>query len=158
MFSLPGRISRLLLLAPLAAFLIACSHAPAEDPNITLGIEASHFALAMIGKPYRPGGNTPAGFDCSGLVQYSYQRAGLALPHGTLALRRIARPVARRHLQQGDLLFFTQDGKKSSHVALYIGDGRFVHAPSSGKKVDIATIDDAYWQRHFNEARRVEAN
>ena len=76
----------------------------------------------MIGKPYRFGGATPAGFDCSGLVQFSYRQAGLALPHNTEARR-------------GDLAFFDEEGKKSSHVGIYLGDGRFVHAPSSGKVV-----------------------
>jgi len=117
---------------------------------------AAEQALAMVGKPYHYGGNTPAGFDCSGLVQYSYRRVGIELPHGTSQLRRLSQPVTRRNLQRGDLVFFTQEGKKSSHVALYLGNDRFVHAPSNGKKVYVSSFDDSYWQKHFSEARRLD--
>lgn len=139
----------------LLVFLTGCGHTPPE-PEPTLGQRAAEHALAMVGKPYRYGGNTPQGFDCSGLVQYSYARAGLALPHGTRKLLRNSRPVGRDKLQRGDLLFFTQDGRKSGHVGLYLGEDRFVHAPSSGKKVHVAGFDDPYWNRHFTEARRLE--
>lgn len=110
----------------------------------------------MVGKPYRYGGNTPKGFDCSGLVQYSYGRVGIRLPHGTRSLLKVSRPVARSKLQRGDLVFFTQDGKKSSHVAMYLGGGRFVHSPSSGKNVYVAAFDEPYWLSHFAEARRLD--
>lgn len=150
--------SRFLFLAPFLGVLAACSHAPVEPPSETTGSRAAHLALTMVGKPYRYGGTTPAGFDCSGLVQYSYALAGVELPHGTDELRRMTRPISRKHLQRGDLLFFTQNGRKSSHVALYIGDGRFVHAPSSGKKVYVAGFDDSYWRRHFSEARRPDSD
>jgi murein DD-endopeptidase len=110
----------------------------------------------MVGKPYRYGGNTPKGFDCSGLVQYSYARVGVKLPHGTRHLLHVSQPVSRHKLKRGDLVFFTQEGKRSSHVALYLGGNRFVHAPSSGKNVYIAGFNDTYWQRHFTEARRIE--
>ncbi|MBI3777675.1 MAG: C40 family peptidase [Gammaproteobacteria bacterium] len=148
------RFSRFLLLMPILGILAACGHAPVEHPPEAAGDRAVNLALTMIGKPYRYGGRTPAGFDCSGLVQYSYARAGVELPHGTDELRHATRLISRDHLQRGDLLFFTQNGRRSSHVALYIGDGRFVHAPSSGKKVYVAGFDDSYWQRHFTEARR----
>ena len=110
----------------------------------------------MVGKPYHYGGNTPAGFDCSGLVQYSYGRVGVALPHGTANLRRASQPVSKSHLQRGDLLFFSQAGKRSSHVALYIGGDQFVHAPSTGKKVYITSFDDPYWRHHLTEVRRLD--
>ncbi len=110
----------------------------------------------MVGKPYRYGGNTPKGFDCSGLVQYSYGRVGVKLPHGTHNLWHAFRPISRSNLQRGDLVFFTQEGKKSSHVALYLGKDRFVHSPSGGKNVYVAGFNDPYWQRHFTQARRLE--
>jgi cell wall-associated NlpC family hydrolase len=110
----------------------------------------------MVGKPYRYGGNTPTGFDCSGLVQYSYGRVGVKLPHGTRSLLQMSRTVSRKNLRRGDLVFFTQEGKKSSHVALYLGSGRFVHSPSRGKNVYVAGFNEPYWQRHFTEARRLE--
>ncbi len=108
----------------------------------------------MQGKPYHYGGNTPAGFDCSGLVQYSYAQAGSRLPRSAEGLWDISRAVSLHQLRAGDLLFFTQEGKRSSHVAVYLGNDRFVHAPSSGKKVSVANMTDAYWRRHLEGARR----
>lgn len=136
--------------------LAGCGHTPAEESAPPLASRAADHALAMVGKPYRYGGNTPQGFDCSGLVQYSYARVGVQLPHGTRNLRRVSQPVSRKNLKRGDLVFFTQEGKRSSHVALYLGDDRFVHSPSSGKNVYVAGFGDPYWQRHFTEARRLE--
>lgn len=119
---------------------------------------AAQAALSMVGKPYRYGGNSPArGFDCSGLVQYSYGSAGVRLSHGTTHLRRASRPISKSDLRRGDLLFFDQEGKSSSHVAIYVGDNRFVHAPSSGKHVHVAGFS-AYWDKHFNEARRLDVD
>lgn len=136
--------------------LTGCGHAPVEESTPALGSRAADHALAMVGKPYRYGGNSPKGFDCSGLVQYSYARVGVKLPHGTRNLLQVSRPVSRNKLRRGDLVFFTQEGKKSSHVALYLGGDRFVHSPSSGKNVYIAGFNDPYWRRHFTEARRLE--
>jgi len=87
----------------------------------------------MIGRPYKYRGNSPAGFDCSGLVQYSYLAAGLDVPHGTKALMEITLPIDEG-MQIGDLLFFNERGKKYSHVGIYLGDDAFVHAPSTGEK------------------------
>ena len=136
--------------------LAGCGHTPTVESAPVLGSRAADQALAMVGKPYRYGGNTPTGFDCSGLVQYSYGRVGVKLPHGTRSLLQMSRTVSRKNLRRGDLVFFTQEGKKSSHVALYLGDGRFVHSPSRGKNVYVAGFNEPYWQRHFTEARRLE--
>ena len=92
----------------------------------------------MQGKPYRYGGSTPVGFDCSGLIQYSYARAGVKVPRSTEDLLEASRTIAKRQLRPGDLVFFHQDSKRSSHVGLYIGNDRFVHAPSTGKTVSVA--------------------
>ena len=153
---MPPRFLRPLLLLSVLSTVAGCGHEPMERSPTSRASHAAGQALAMVGKPYRYGGNTPKGFDCSGLVQYSYGRAGIALPHGTKNLRQMSRPISRNNLQRGDLVFFDQDGKKSSHVALYLGAGRFVHSPSRGKKVYVAGFDDRYWQRHFAEARRIE--
>lgn len=136
--------------------LAGCGHTPATDSAPSLGSQAADQALSMVGKPYRYGGNTPKGFDCSGLVQYSYGRVGVKLAHGTRSLLSASRPIPRRKLRRGDLVFFNQEGKKSSHVALYLGGDRFVHAPSSGKNVYVAGFNEPYWQRHFTEARRLD--
>ena len=112
-------------------------------------------AKEMLGKPYKYAGDTPAGFDCSGLVKYSYGRAGVSLPRDTQAQRRMSVLVSMRSLREGDLLFFDQEGKKTSHVGMYIGNGRFIHAPSSGGKVRTDSLSAEFWKKHLVEARRV---
>jgi murein DD-endopeptidase len=119
-----------------------------------VGTKAAKNALAMRGKPYRYGGYTPQGFDCSGLVHYSYSRAGADLPRNTNGLWARSRAISRSEIRPGDLLFFHQEGKSNSHVGLYVGDNRFVHAPSSGKQVSTASLADPYWREHFSAARR----
>jgi cell wall-associated NlpC family hydrolase len=117
------------------------SRAPAEVSTAVAERAAGH-AAKMVGKPYRFGGATAsAGFDCSGLVQFGYRQAGLVLPHNTEAQRRASQPVRLSSLRRGDLVFFDQEGKKNSHVGIYLGDGRFVHAPSSGKVVRSDRLD-----------------
>jgi len=150
------RAFRITLFSLGIAIAAGCAHAPVEPAPLDLASRAADQAIAMVGKPYHYGGNNPTGFDCSGLVQYSYGRVGVALPHGTTNLRRRSQPVSKNHLQRGDLLFFTQEGKRFSHVAMYIGSNKFVHAPSTGKKVYISGFDDPYWRRHLTEARRLD--
>jgi cell wall-associated NlpC family hydrolase len=116
---------------------------------------AAQHAAQMLGKPYRYGGSTPAGFDCSGLVHFSYGKAGIRMPRSTGEQRRASRPVRAENLQPGDLLFFDQEGKKNSHVGIYVGRGEFVHAPSSGKHVRSDRMDAPYWRQHLSEVRRV---
>ena len=118
-------------------------------------VRAAEVALDQVGRPYRYGGNTPAGFDCSGLVTYSYAQVGVSVSRETRTLRSQAQPIRVAQLRSGDLLFFDQEGKKTSHVAIYLGDQRFVHAPSSGGRVRVDRLDSDYWARHFIEARRI---
>jgi murein DD-endopeptidase len=127
---------------------------PAAVPK-AMASRAADNALAMLGKPYRHSGNTPAGFDCSGLVQYSYSKAGVKLPRATQSQRREGQLVSVNDLRRGDLVFFDQEGKKSSHVGIYVGQGRFVHAPSTGGRVRTDGLDAAFWRAHFVEARRL---
>ena len=115
---------------------------------------AAQNALAMRGKPYRYGGYSPQGFDCSGLVHYSYARAGGQLPRNTNGLWSRSRTISMSDLRPGDLLFFDQEGKKNSHVGIYLGNRRFVHAPSSGKQVTTASLSDPYWRDHLSGLRR----
>lgn len=133
--------------------LAACSSAP-KHAEADTGARAARHALEMQGKPYRAGGNSPRGFDCSGLVQYSYSQADLRLPRNTEGLWSGSRAVSRNDIRPGDLLFFHQEGKRNSHVAIYVGNNRFVHAPSSGKFVSTASLSDRYWNQHFSAARR----
>ena len=149
------RGNALLAVVSCALVLGACSSVPRE-PEVAAqpAARAAEHAHAMVGRPYRYGGNTPRGFDCSGLVQYSYAKAGVRLPRSTEALRQQSRAVRVSELRRGDLLFFHQEGKRASHVGIYLGNDRFVHAPSSGKRVYVADFTQPYWHRHFADARR----
>jgi cell wall-associated NlpC family hydrolase len=135
----------------------SCAHAPvgqADGNAPTIGEKAALTAVSMIGKPYRYKGNTPAGFDCSGLVQYSYLAAGAKdVPHGTKALVGLTRSIGK-DLQTGDLLFFNERGKKYSHVGIYLENGTFVHAPATGGRVKKDLLEDPYWKGSFVDARR----
>jgi len=102
-------------------------------------------ALSQLGTPYRYGGDSPRGFDCSGLVQYAHQSAHIQVPRQTGSQAAAARQVSRHDLRPGDLLFFRINDDKPSHVSIYLGDGRFVHAPSSGGHVSIESLDNPYW-------------
>ncbi len=140
------------------AILSGCASSPPQqaDPDaVSVGRRAAHQALQLIGTPYRYGGNTPRGFDCSGLVQYSYARVGAGIPRTTRGLRMHSRRLSPKHLRPGDLLFFNQEGKRASHVGLYVGNNRFVHAPSSGKAVRLSTLANPYWRRHLLDVRRL---
>lgn len=138
-----------------ALLLSACAHAPRPVPEGTdAGVQAARHALQMVGAPYRYGGASPRGFDCSGLVYYSYARAGVAVPRTTRDQLSRSRPLPVRELRPGDLLFFNQESKPAGHVGLYVGDGRFVHAPSTGKHVRLSTLGEHYWRRHLTAARR----
>ncbi len=130
----------------------------ATQADRALGDIAADQALRMLGVPYRYGGDSPrSGFDCSGLVQYSYRRAGAVLPRTTDALRQASRPVRASGLQRGDLVFFHQQWKRNGHVGIYLGEGEFVHAPSSGGRVRRDSLQSPYWRKHFSHARRIEA-
>ena len=137
--------------APVAPAASAGSTRPAAADR---GDAAAALAAKMVGKPYKYGGASPSGFDCSGLVSYSFKQAGVALPHNTTQQRAASRLVKVAELRRGDLLFFDQEGKKHGHVGIYLGEGRFVHAPSSGKSVRTDALSNPYWKKHLTEARR----
>ncbi len=142
----------------LLLLVAACASAPpvkrVDGYTPVVGEKAADTALSMVGRPYKYRGDSPAGFDCSGLVRYSYLVAGVEVPHGTKSLRSVTRSVSRGSIRKGDLLFFLQLGKKYSHVGIYVGNDRFVHAPSSGKTVRTDSLADPYWKEHFLDARR----
>lgn len=151
------RLPSLILIGALAGCAGSPEVAQAPAPRATdeTARKATAYAREMTGKPYRYAGDTPEGFDCSGLVRYSYGRAGLSLPRATDAQRRVTTLISQRSLRAGDLLFFDQEGKKASHVGMYLGDGRFIHAPSTGGRVRIDRVDAQYWKAHLVEARRI---
>ncbi len=112
-------------------------------------------ALGQIGRPYRYGGATPEGFDCSGLVQYVFGQASVVLPRSSREQSDIGRRIHLDRAQPGDLLFYSFTGKRIDHVAIYLGDGQAVHAPASGRQVIVAPVAQKYWMNKFVEARDV---
>jgi len=149
-----------LIAALLPLLLAACAGAPenvAYAAQQSAPDRAAASAAKMVGKPYKYGGASPSGFDCSGLILFSYRQAGVELPHNTSQQRRVSKHVKLAELKRGDLLFFDQEGKKHSHVGIYLGDRRFVHAPSSGKSVRNDALDNPYWKKHLSEVRRPSA-
>lgn len=109
-----------------------------------------NIAMSTLGRPYKWGGDNPQqGFDCSGLMRYVHKNAvGINIPRTAAAQQNASRTVSYQNLQPGDMLFF-KIGKRTNHVGVYIGDRKFVHAPSSGKRVTVATMDSAYWHKRF---------
>lgn len=118
-------------------------------------LQAVDFATGLIGTPYRWGGATPAGFDCSGLVYYTFRKAGVSVPRTSQQQFNAARPVALHEAVPGDLVFFAERGR-IFHVGIYAGDGHFIHAPVAGRPVSIDRLDDHYYRRHFAGAGRVD--
>ena len=142
----------------LVLLLAACAstRSPELSQKDSIGSEAATYAAKLVGTRYQYGGASPlTGFDCSGLVQFSYREAGISLPRTTEEQRRASRVIPRADLQPGDLVFFDHEGLKNSHVGVYIGDGSFVHAPSTGKDVRRDRLDSPYWKKHISETRRL---
>ena len=125
-----------------------------QTVSITTASAASRIAESMIGQPYQFGGHAPGGFDCSGLVWYSYKKAGVATARTTRDLMKQTKKISRKKLRAGDLVFF-KGWISTGHVGMYLGQGVFVHAPSSGKKVKISRLDSGYWLKHFKSAGRI---
>lgn len=154
------KISIFALTITMLAMVSACSthtvvdesaHRPLKQPvsrSPNVGERAASVALRQVGVPYRYGGSTTNGFDCSGLVQFSYGRAGKSVPRTTGQLWSATSTVRRADLQAGDLLFFNIEGKMS-HVGMYIGGQQFVHAPSSGRTVTVAKLTSPFYASAF---------
>jgi len=155
---------RVLIYVVASAGLVACAGqsavksqqqttVSASQSSVSVGERAASVAVRQVGAPYRYGGSEPTGFDCSGLVHYSYQRAGKAVPRTTAQLWNSTSAVDRGNMRPGDVLFFRIDGKMS-HVGMYIGDNRFVHAPSSGRSVSVESLSADFYRGAFIRAGR----
>ncbi len=120
-----------------------------------LGDEVVLRAMAQIGTAYRYGGADLEGFDCSGLVYFIHQQLGFSSPRTAQQQFDASRRIARGDLLPGDLVFFRFSGPRISHVGIYAGAGRFVHAPQTGRNVELKSLDDAYYARHFAGAGRL---
>lgn len=151
-----SRIVQIAALTLSVTWLSACGGAPPRADydrqnqtvraysNGNIGERVVSIAMQQIGTPYRYGGQGPAGFDCSGLVHYSYLRAGKSVPRTTRLLWDSTTTVSRSDLRAGDLLFFEIAGKMQ-HVGLYVGNGRFVHAPSTGRHVSVESLHSDFY-------------
>jgi cell wall-associated NlpC family hydrolase len=114
-------------------------------------------AMGMLGIHYKRGGNTPeSGLDCSGLVDYVYKEAwGTTLPRTSIELSKVGKSIKLQDLQAGDLVFFNTLRRGFSHVGIYLGEHKFIHAPAPGGEVRIESMDVKYWKKRFNGARRI---
>lgn len=147
---------------PLHATAATKADAAAEsaDASLTQGMQDVLVnALSLSGIQYQYGGKTPeTGFDCSGFVRYVFQQAAnLTLPHGARALSQLGQSVAPDQLRPGDLVFFNTLRSAFSHVGIYLGNNRFIHAPSSGGGIHVVDMNSAYWAKRYNGARRLDS-
>jgi cell wall-associated NlpC family hydrolase len=158
---------KILYLLAFALMLAACAsvapeppQAPPAPPTRAERVESLLQVLLALGIDYHPGGRSPAlGFDCSGLVAHVFLEAyGIRLPHNARAQSEAGRTVSLAELEAGDLVFYDTSDRPYSHVGIYIGDGRFVHAPKAGARVRIEKVESPYWMKRFNGARRVAAS
>ena len=117
-------------------------------------------AMGLLGVAYRYGGTSAnTGFDCSGFMQHIFRRSmQINLPRTSAEQARMGEPVSRSDLQPGDMVFFNTAGRRISHVGLYIGNNRFIHAPRTGKNIEITSLSNKYWNSKYVTARRVKKN
>ena len=128
----------------------------------SVSVKASELvvnAMGFLGVPYKRGGNTvETGFDCSGFVRSIYEQTlGLVLPRRAEQQAAATQNIDKKDLVPGDLVFFNTMRRAFSHVGIYVGDGKFIHAPRPGGEVRVESMGSAYWNRRFDGARRVEA-
>ena len=136
---------------------------PLQSARNTLGGRASELviqAMGLLGVPYKRGGTSEEkGFDCSGFVRHMFEKSvGLVLPRRAEEQAKVTEEINRSELKPGDLVFFNTMKRTFSHVGIYVGDGKFIHAPRPGKAVRVDDMREAYWQQRFNGARRVQSD
>lgn len=156
----------------LAGLLGACASLPPEAPprpsaadylRVPDALKAADvviYAFGLMDIGYRFGGRNPdSGLDCSGMVSYIYEQvAGLRLPHNAAEIARLTRPVERAALRPGDLVFFNTLDRPFSHVGIYVGEERFVHAPSRNGRIQLSRLSERYYARRYEAARTLFAD
>ena len=158
-----GAFARGIVVAARLSLMAACAPfqrempTPPTTPLVDTGRALLNAAESRIGAPYRYGGSGPDAFDCSGLVAYAHHQVGIDVPRTAAQQYAAARPVDRRELRPGDLVFFRLNGRGVGHVGIYAGDERFVHAPQSGGHVRIASLADEWYRERFVGAGRLYA-
>ena len=135
---------------------------PLQTARSTFGGKASELviqAMGLLGVPYKRGGiSEEKGFDCGGFVRHMFEKSvGLVLPRRAEEQAKVTEEINRSELKPGDLVFFNTMKRTFSHVGIYVGDGKFIHAPRPGKAVRVDDMREAYWQKRFNGARRVQS-
>lgn len=162
-------IQRRLLAIGLVFFgdLVYAIPSPEEVPSTVINSEVTNSsvagdelllqALSLIGIAYKFGGSTPLrGLDCSGFIQYIFKQSlRLNMPRTAAEQAHIGIPIKQQELQAGDLVFFNIRGRANSHVGLYLGEDKFIHAPRTGKQIEIGSLKSSYWAKRYNGARRV---
>jgi cell wall-associated NlpC family hydrolase len=152
-------VQRLVFVSLLALAAQGCAStapSPSAHPVDVGGDPVVAAAAGMVGTPYRYGGTSPQGFDCSGLVYYAHRRAGISVPRTTGQQLHRARRVALENVRPGDVLFFELEGNKVSHVGIYAGADRFIHAPSTGKQVSYSSLHSPFWSSRLRGAGRFD--
>jgi cell wall-associated NlpC family hydrolase len=149
------RFTTLMLLCALPLSMPAAEAADGVAESVAQTVVDT--ALGAIGVPYRMGGSDPkVGFDCSGLVNYVYRKTlGMTLPRTSRQLAGVGAAIEREELRPGDLVFFNTRGAPNSHVGIYLGDSRFIHAPRARALVRIDSLEDPAYARRYDGARRV---
>jgi cell wall-associated NlpC family hydrolase len=152
------------LLITLLVLLSACSSTPQHSGSFATNSdekmnELVMYAVSLADTPYRFGGNSPDnGFDCSGFVDHVFHHSlGVTLPRTSHELSRIGTAVNKNHLRPGDLVFFNTQQSSYSHVGIYMGEDKFVHAPKSGSQIRVEKMNATYWLSRYNGARRIRA-
>jgi cell wall-associated NlpC family hydrolase len=151
------RAAAVVTLAALAGCAPLRTQPPGPPPPEARGAAVLAAAESRLGAPYRYGGSGPEAFDCSGLVSYAYLQVGVAVPRTAAAQHAAATPVAREDLRPGDLVFGRLDGREVSHVGIYAGGGRFVHAPQRGGRVREERLDQEVFRRGWAGGGRFDA-
>jgi murein DD-endopeptidase len=123
-------------------------------PPLSPGNEVAMRAISLLGSPYKWGGSGPTQFDCSGLVRFVYAEIGVDVPRTAAEQYSSARRINLSDIAPGDLLFFRISGRRVSHVAIYAGEGRFIHAPQTGRPVELRTMDDEFYRPRLVGAGR----